>query len=185
MMCRQMIRLLDAPSARAASTYSFSRSDMNSARMMRDVVSHETRAMISARMKMLDDPKRRPSTAATTQQRDGEHHVDEAHDARVGLAPVVAGEAPRTVPMTVAIRPATTAISEALLCAAKRHGEVVAADGVLTEGMLTEHRAPSPSSHGITSSVGRPPSRACRSCWPGTSTAADRHTRGGPARPAR
>ena len=66
MMWRQMIRLFDAPSASAASTYSFSRSDMNSARMMRDVVSHDASAMINARMKMLDEPKRRPSTAATS-----------------------------------------------------------------------------------------------------------------------
>ena len=91
-MCRKMIRRLDAPTERAASTNSFSRSERNSPRTMRASEVQVTRPSSTpepddARAADLTGDHRRDG-----QQRNGDHHVGEAHQDRLDPTPEVPGD---------------------------------------------------------------------------------------------
>ena len=89
-----MIRVAWRPSARAASTNSFSRKERNSPRMIRAVVVQSTAARMKASSHQSPPPRVRPRQAAMAISGDGEQQVDEPHQTGVDPAAEVARDGP-------------------------------------------------------------------------------------------
>ena len=97
-----MMRRFEAPSERAASTNSFSRSDSTWPRMMRAMYVQLTSAITkitvphagldSAAEAAVAERAGRGEADAQQQDREGEQHVDQAREHRVDPAAVVAGD---------------------------------------------------------------------------------------------
>ena len=154
-MCLKMIRALLAPEIRAASTNSRSRSERNSPRIRRASPTQviRPRKMPSARMPLLLAKEanqlpesRRPAicaiTAASSRRRDDDDDVGEAHQHRFGPAAEVAGQGPDHDADQAGDEADHHHDGDGLLGAAHGHGEEVAADPVLAEGVFAPGQRP-------------------------------------------